>query len=66
LPANEVLKQEQDNLDRVQVRLVDDGWLIEVQSIEEDFKLEGELALKLREAFGGEVYIVKPKKARKR
>jgi hypothetical protein len=65
LPASEVLGNPQDDIDRVQVRLIDDGWLIEVQSVEKNWKLEGELALKLREAFGGEVYIVKPKKARK-
>lgn len=62
LPATEMLKEKFANLEEVQVRLVDDGWYVEVHSFSDAWQDEEAYAKRLQENYGGEIFIAKPKK----
>ena len=61
-PTALMLKEKFPDLDEVQVRLVDDGWYVEIHSFTDDWQAEEALAKQLQENYGGEIFIAKPKK----
>lgn len=60
-----MLKEKFTDLDEVQVRLVDDGWYVEVHSFTDAWQEEEKFAKTLQENYGGEIFIAKPKKKKK-
>jgi hypothetical protein len=61
--AESMLKDKFPGLEDVQVRLVDDGWYMEVDSFEnDDWQAEEGYALLLQENYGGEILVAKPRK----
>lgn len=61
-PLEEMLKEKFSDLEDTQVRLLDDGWYIEVQSFESDWQADEAFAKILQENYGGEIVVAKPKK----
>ncbi len=62
LPLAEQLKEKFEDLENPLVRLVDDGWCIELNSFGGAWQDEESYAKVLQENFGGEILIAKPKK----
>lgn len=62
VPTAEMLKEKFPDLDAVQVRLVDDGWYVEVHSFADMWREEEAYAKTLQDNYGGEIFIAKPKK----
>lgn len=62
LPTAVMLKEKFTDLEEVQVRLVDDGWYVEVHSFTDQWQAEEAYAKTLQENYGGEIFIAKPKK----
>lgn len=60
--VDEMLNEKFLGLENPQVRLIDDGWYIEVVSHIGGWEQEERVAIELQESYGGEVFVAKPRK----